>query len=142
MDHRKDDFKNIYISGYIAESPRFGDEYMLGEYQLSRMAAEEFEARYLELEEYVREEVRDEEMEIARRDLVDLERHLYDLEKELEEVAASERKKAVQQLSNLLKTLPIEETVSENGEEWAYNDGWNAAVARVSEAFAEFINRK
>jgi hypothetical protein len=64
---RKEAVEKLYIAGYLANSPRYDDDYLFGEYQLERHAREIFDDDYRALEEFIRDDVRDEEMEIARR---------------------------------------------------------------------------
>lgn len=131
----------LYRAGYLANSPRYNGDYLLGEYQLERAADEAFEEEYRFLEEFIREDVRDEEMEIARRDLYDLERENERLEKELVRVREERELRIVGDLETILKMISVEEPATDNAEEWAFNDGVNSAVERLKERLEAYKNR-
>lgn len=138
---RKEAILKLYRAGYLAESPRYNGDYLLGEYQLERQANEDFEDEYLLLEELIRKDVRDEEMEIARRDLYDLERENERLEKELIRVREEKELRLVGDLESILKMISVEEPATDNAEEWAFNDGVNSAVERLKEHLEAYKNR-
>lgn len=138
---RKEAILKLYRAGYLAESPRYNGDYLLGEYQLERAAEEDFEDEYRFLEEFIRDDVRDEEMEIARRDLYDLERENERLEKELVRVREEKELRLVGDLEVILKMISVEEPVTDNAEEWAFNDGVNSAVERLKERLEAYKNR-
>lgn len=138
---RKEAILKLYRAGYLAESPRYNGDYLLGEYQLERQANEDFEEEYLLLEEFIRDDVRDEEMEIARRDLYDLERENERLEKELVRVREEKELRLVGDLEVILKMISVEEPATDNVEEWAFNDGVNSAVERLKERLEAYKNR-
>lgn len=138
---RKEAILKLYRAGYLAESPRYNGDYLLGEYQLERQANEDFEDEYLRLEEFIRDDVRYEEMEIARRDLYDLEGENERLEKELVRVREEKELRLVGDLEVILKMISVEEPATDNAEEWAFNDGVNSAVERLKERLEAYKNR-
>lgn len=138
---RKEAILKLYRAGYLANSPRYNGDYLLGEYQLERAANEEFEDEYRFLEEFIREDVQDEEMEIARRDLHDLESENERLEKELDRVKEERDVQLVRELETILKSITVEEPAADNAEEWAFNDGVNSAVNRLQERLDAFKKR-
>lgn len=138
---RKEAILKLYRAGYLANSPRYNGDYLLGEYQLERQANEAFEDEYRFLEEFIREDVQDEEMEIARRDLHDLESENERLEKELDRVKEERDVQLVRELETILKSITVEEPAADNAEEWAFNDGVNSAVNRLQERLDAFKKR-
>jgi len=141
MNLRKEAILKLYRAGYLANSPRYNGDYLLGEYQLERQANEAFEDEYRFLEEFIREDVQDEEMEIARRDLYDLESENERLEKELDRVKEERDVQLVRELETILKSITVEEPAADNAEEWAFNDGVNSAVNRFQERLDAFKKR-
>jgi hypothetical protein len=138
MNRRREAIEDLYIDGFLANSPRHGDDYLLGEYQLRRAAIEEFEDHYRELEEYIREDVRYEEMEIARREIPELEREIENLEKDIVRVREEKNLRAVQDLETILKLLAVDEPASDDAEAWAYNDGVNSVIEALREQLAAY----
>lgn len=127
----KETFEQLYVAGYLANSLRQGDDYLFGRYQLEDHAQVAFDEHYGTLEELIRNEVRDEEMEIARRDIPQLEDQIGQLEKDLERVKAENELRAVKDLLNILDLYEVENPEVADGEAWAYNDGVNSIIAKL-----------
>jgi len=90
-------------------------------------ARQDFEEDYFALVRDAQEEVREEEMRIAGDSFQDNQRTMDELEARVKDADA----RAMSSLLNRLSTMKLRETVDEDAEVWAHNDGWNAAIAHI-----------
>lgn len=146
MNYREQEFnlristmRDLYVAGYVAQELARSNG-LASEYQLEKAALEKFEDDYYAFEELMRQDIREEEMDLARRDVYEIERELEELARKLEAVEEVEKSRLANKLRFILNSKVIAETVSPNGEEWAHNDGWNAAIEAVREELEEFLN--
>ncbi len=109
---------DAYAYAIKKESPH------LSHYQAQRYGDERFMDNWRELEEATREDVREEEMDIASRRIDEHERQAIEAERKLATVEGEIKAELARKL-NLRKETEFD---TEDGEKWAFQDGWNAAI--------------
>jgi hypothetical protein len=75
-------------------------------------------------------------------DIPDLERQVESLEKEVQRVREEKELRTVKELQTILANYEVEEPVTNDAEQWAYNDGVNSVINKLKarlEAYGKSI---
>ncbi len=130
---------NRVEQSYISSIQRIRELYLTGDYEESKDsgyskraleagALEDFEEHLEHVSEYLREDVREEEMRIASDTYTELARDVDHMTAELRTARAD----AFSELISYLKIIKMKDEAPEDAEAWAYQDGWNAAVEQLT----------
>jgi len=124
--------RELYLTGYYEEEKDSG----YSKRALDAGAEDDFETHLENISTYLREDVREEEMRIAGEINTELLRDTEHLTTELKQARAL----ALSELLPYLSLITDKSSDFPDAEAWAYQDGWNAAIALLKEKIQVVIS--